>query len=58
MKRQNHSVQFNEQIINECRQIGNIALVARRHDLSPNTILSISGLKRLKKMAQLFFFQR
>ena len=47
MKRQNYSVQFKEQVINECRQFGNVALVARRHDLSPNTVYS--WLKKVKE---------
>ena len=25
-------------IINECQEVGNVAMVARRHDVSPNTI--------------------
>ena len=38
MKRQNFSNEFKEQVIKECRQIGNIALIARRHELSPSTV--------------------
>ena len=30
--------EFKEQIIRECQETGNVALVARRHEISPNTI--------------------
>lgn len=30
--------ELKEQIIQECQEIGNVALVARRHEISPNTI--------------------
>jgi len=32
------SDEFKEQVLKECRETGNAALVARRHDLSPNTV--------------------
>lgn len=35
MKR--YDAAFKEQVINECLEVGNIALVARRHGLSKNT---------------------
>jgi transposase-like protein len=30
--------EFKEQILKECQETGNVALVARRHEISPNTI--------------------
>ncbi|NLL58700.1 MAG: transposase, partial [Firmicutes bacterium] len=30
--------EFKEQILKECQENGNVALVARRHEISPNTI--------------------
>lgn len=33
-----YSDEFKEQIIAECEQVGNAALVARRHQISENTI--------------------
>ena len=38
MKKRDYSHEFKEQILNECREVGNVALVARRHNISPNTI--------------------
>jgi len=38
MKR--YSNEFKEQILEECTQVGNIALVARRHSISKSTIQS------------------
>jgi transposase-like protein len=37
IKRQ-YSDEFKEQILKECQETGNVALVARRHEISPNTI--------------------
>ena len=36
--KQKYSDELKEQIIKECRQIGNTALVARRHNISRNTV--------------------
>lgn len=35
-----YSDEFKEQIVKECRETGNVNLVARRHEISPNTINS------------------
>ena len=33
-----YSIEFKEQVIKECQETGNIALVARKHNISSNTI--------------------
>ena len=33
-----YSDEFKEQLLKECRETGNVNLVARRHEISPNTI--------------------
>ena len=38
MTRKKYSDEFKEQIIRECQETGNVALVARRHEISSNTI--------------------
>jgi len=38
MKSKQYSDEFKELIIKECQETGNVALVARRHEMSPNTI--------------------
>ena len=38
MKQKKYSDEFKQQIINECQEVGNVAMVARRHDVFPNTI--------------------
>lgn len=38
MTRNKYSDEFKEQIIRECQETGNVALVARRHEISSNTI--------------------
>jgi len=38
MERSQFSDEFKEQVLKECRETGNVALVARRHDISPNTV--------------------
>ena len=35
-----YSQELKEQVINECREVGNIALVARRHEVSRFTVYS------------------
>ena len=40
MKRKKYSHEFKEQILKECHEVGNAALVARRHNISVNTIHS------------------
>lgn len=38
MKNRQYSDEFKEQLIKECQETGNVASVARRHEISPNTI--------------------
>jgi protein subunit release factor A len=38
MKKKQYSDELKELIIKECQETGNVALVARRHEMSPNTI--------------------
>jgi transposase-like protein len=38
MKSRQYSDEFKEKIIQECQEVGNVALVARRYEISPNTI--------------------
>jgi transposase-like protein len=38
MTRKKYSDEFKEQIIRECQETGNVTLVARRHEISSNTI--------------------
>ncbi|WP_127017092.1 transposase [Anoxybacter fermentans] len=38
MKRKKYSDEFKQQIPEECRLISNVALIARRHEISKNTI--------------------
>ena len=40
MPKRKYSDETKEQIVKECREIGNIALVARRHNISKNTVYS------------------
>ena len=40
MKKKHYDQEFKEQIIRECQEVGNAALVARRHGLSKNTVHS------------------
>jgi len=40
MKKRRYSSEFKEQIVKECREIGNTALVARRHNIAKGTIYS------------------
>ncbi len=37
-RRRDYTTEFKEQILSECQQIGNVALVARRHGISASTI--------------------
>jgi transposase-like protein len=36
--RKDYTQEFKEQILRECQEVGNVAVVARRHNISPNTI--------------------
>ena len=38
MRRKQYSEEFKQQILEECRQIGNASLVARRHQISKSTV--------------------
>jgi transposase-like protein len=38
MKQKRYSDEFKEQIIRECQETGNVAIVARRYEISANTI--------------------
>jgi len=40
MKRNTYSDELKEQVVHECQQIGNISLVARRHEISKPTFYS------------------
>ena len=37
MTQKRYSDEFKEQIISECQETGNVAMVARRHEISANT---------------------
>ena len=47
MKRNNYSDELKEQVVHECQQIGNTALVARRHGISKNTVYA--WIRKAKK---------
>jgi len=53
MARIRYSDEIKEQIVKECCEIGNTALVARQYNISKHTV---AGLKRLKKLEQLDLF--
>lgn len=38
MSKQFRSEDFKQQILKECQEVGNVALVARRHDIATSTI--------------------
>ena len=40
MKKKRYEQEFKAQIIRECQEVGNAALVARRHGISKNTVHS------------------
>jgi len=40
MESKKFSDEFKEQVLKECRETGNTALVARKHNISPNTVHS------------------
>ena len=44
MTRRDYTQEFKEQILRECQEVGNVAVVARRHNISPNTILLLITL--------------
>lgn len=47
MKKKQYTREFKEQLIKECQEVQNVALVARRHNLSANTIHT--WIRRTKK---------
>lgn len=47
MPRNQYSDEFKEQIVKECRQVDNTALVARRHEISKSTVYS--WIKKARK---------
>lgn len=47
MSKKKYSDEFKEQIIKECQEVQNVALVARRHDISSNTIHT--WLRKMRK---------
>jgi transposase-like protein len=47
MTQKQYSEEFKEQIIKECNEVGNVSMVARRHEISSNTIYGwISAAKK------------
>ena len=38
MTKRDYTQEFKEQILRECQEVGNVPVVARRHNISPNTI--------------------
>jgi len=38
VKRRDYTQEFKEQVLRECQEVGNVAVVARRHNISANTI--------------------
>jgi len=40
MAKKNYSDEFKKQILKECQEVGNTALVARRHEISKHTVYS------------------
>ncbi len=47
MTQKQYSEEFKEQIVRECEEVGNVAMVARRHNLSSKTIYGwISAAKK------------
>lgn len=38
MKKKDYTQEFKDQLLKECQEVGNVALVARRHNISANTI--------------------
>lgn len=38
MTKPEYTPEFKAQVLQECQEVGNVAVVARRHNISPNTI--------------------
>lgn len=56
MKRKKYSDEFKQQILDKCRLVGNVALVACHHEISKNTIYT--WIKGNQKKVQLNLFPR
>ncbi|MDK2901816.1 MAG: transposase [Thermosediminibacterales bacterium] len=52
MKNRQYSDEFKEQLIKECQETGNVASVARRHEISPNTIHTWISKYRKRRTAK------
>ena len=48
MKRKEFTDEFKEQVLKECDEVGSVAVVARRHNVSSNTIHTWKRKKRLR----------
>jgi len=46
-----YTEEFKKQILAECQEVGNVALVARRHQISENTIYT--WIKKMRKNSSL-----
>ncbi len=46
MKKKDYSTEFKGQVLKECQEVGNVAVVARRHGLAPSTIHTWLGKQR------------
>jgi transposase-like protein len=51
MAKKQYSVEFIEQVIKECQETNNVALVARRYEISPSTIHTWINKKRQRGSA-------
>lgn len=47
MTKKEYTTEFKEQLVRECQEVQNVSLVARRHNISPNTIHT--WIKKTKK---------
>ena len=47
MKKRDYTQEFREQILKECQEVGNVSLVARRHNIPANTIHT--WIRKVKK---------
>ena len=54
MTKKQYSEEFKEQLIKESQEVGNIALVARRHNLSPTTIYTWIRKAKKKRLSKSF----
>lgn len=54
MKRKKYSDEFKQQILDKCRLVGNVALVACHHEISKNTIYTWIKANRKKGSTKSF----